>query len=99
MGTARTYYLGSRIWWAAVLLVAPIFGALTGNIVGTLGVAVVLGVTANVLFDTNRPWWSEEVKRLPKDRERWRAEVRRLTVSSVAAGVIGLATALLLTLR
>jgi hypothetical protein len=99
MRTARFFFLGSRLWWAGVLLAAPVFGALTGNNTGTLGFTVLLALPAFVLFDNDQPWWSDEIRRLPEDRERWRGETRKLALSSLAAFVLGGAIASLLTLR
>jgi hypothetical protein len=46
-----------------------------------------------VIFDTDRPWWSAAVKRLPEDQDRTRSENRKLTLWSAIALLAGLAIA------
>jgi hypothetical protein len=96
---ARTWSLGNRIWWSIALLVGPIAAAIVDE--GPIAVQVAIAVTGTLLlpvfliFDTDRSWWSDEVKQLPHDPQRSRAEVWKLTLWSGVALAIGLAIALI----
>jgi hypothetical protein len=55
--------------------------------------AWILVLPAFALFDTDRAWWSDEVRVLPQDKERSRAELRMLTIFAGAGLVLGLVVA------
>ena len=89
--SARTYFVGNRIWWAGALFLAPIIAAIVGSPVAGLVAAGILVLPAFVLFDTDRSWWSGEVRTVPQDRERSRTELRLLTAFAgigLALGVV-----------
>jgi hypothetical protein len=102
---AGTWSLGNRIWWSVALLVGPIASVVVNDALGgapiAIYVAFAIAVTGTLLlpvfliFDTDRPWWSDEVMQLPHDAQRSRAEVRKLTLWSGVALAIGLAIALI----
>jgi hypothetical protein len=94
--SARTYFVGNRIWWAGALLLAPIIAAVVGSPVAGLVAAATLVLPSFVLFDTDRTWWSSDVRLLPHDKERSRTEVRLLTLSAGAGLVLGVVTAFLM---
>jgi hypothetical protein len=72
--TARTYFVANRVWWAGALFLAPIVAAIVGTPVAGIVAAGILVLPAFVLFDTDRGWWSNEVRVLPQDKERSRTE-------------------------
>lgn len=94
--TARTYFVANRVWWAGALFLAPIVAAVVGTPVAGLVAAGILLLPAFVLFDTDRGWWSNEVRVLPQDKERSRTELRLLTVCAAAGLALGLIVAFLL---
>jgi hypothetical protein len=94
--TANTYFIGSRVWWAAALFIAPIVAAVAGNVLIGIVVLSMLLLPAFIVFDTDRGWWSDEVKALPQDKDRSRHEVRLLTASAAVGLVLGLIAAFLL---
>ena len=95
MDATRIFYLGTRIWWAVALFVAPIVAAVTGEIaLGVLALSVLVLPTF-VVFGTERPWWPDEVEHLPEDEARSRAEMRKLNLWSGVALTAGIAIALL----
>ena len=94
--TANTYFIGNRVWWAAALFIAPVVAAISGNVLIGLVVLSVLILPAFIVFDTDRGWWSDEVKSLPQDKDRSRREVRLLTATAAVGLALGLVAALLL---
>jgi hypothetical protein len=94
--SARTYFVGNRIWWAAALFLAPIIAAVVDSPVAGLVAAGILVLPAFVLFDTDRTWWASEVRLLPHDKERSRNEVRLLTLSAGAGLALGVVIAYLI---
>jgi hypothetical protein len=89
--SARTYFVGNRIWWAGALFLAPIIAAVVGSPVAGVVAAAILVLPSFLLFDTDRTWWSSDVRLLPHDKERSRTEVRLLTLSAgvgLALGVV-----------
>ena len=94
--TGTTYFIANRIWWAAALFIAPVVAAVSGSVVIGIVVLSVLLLPAFLVFDTDRGWWSEEVKTLPQAKDRSRREVRLLTVSAAVGLVLGLVAAYLL---
>lgn len=93
MGSTRTYFLGNRIWWSVALFAGPVVWAVTRDILLALVVVLVLVLPSFVLFDTDRPWWPDEVRRLPQDPVRARSETRKLTLWAGIAILAGLAIA------
>jgi hypothetical protein len=91
----RTYFLGNRLWWSVALSVGPIVGAITGGVIGVVAATALLVLPSFVLFDTDRRWWPDEVRRLPQDPERTRSELRKLTLWSGIALLAGVAIAFL----
>ena len=87
--SARTYLVGNRIWWAGALFLAPIVAAIVGSPVAGVLAAAILVLPAFVLFDTDRPWWSSDLRLLLDDKERSRTEVRLLTISAGAGLALG----------
>jgi hypothetical protein len=95
MDARSLFFLGNRLWWFVGLLVGPIVGRLFGDpIVGVLATGVLM-LPVFVVFDTDRPWWPPEVKRLPIDSDGTRSELRKLTLWAA----IGLAAGLVVALR
>lgn len=90
---ATTYFLGNRAWWCVVLFAAPVIGAITGAASVAFLVGAALLLPSFVLFDTDRGWWSDEVRRLPQDPARTRRETRKLTLWAGIALLAGLAIA------
>ncbi len=99
MDGARGYFLGSRLWWSGALFFGPVVGSVTAGLVGAFALTALFALPSFVLFDTDRPWWSDEVRRLPEDAERTRVELRSLTLWSAAALVAGVVVAVGLALR
>ena len=91
---STTYFVGNRIYWSVALFAGPVVGALTRNIPLTLVVVAVLLLPSFVLFDTDRPWWHDEVRRLSQDPARARRETRKLTLWAGIALVAGFAIAI-----
>jgi hypothetical protein len=89
-----TYFLANRAWWFMALVVGPIAGAIAGEFEVGIIVTAVLVLPALILFDTGRPWWPEEVRRIPEVPDRSRNEVRKLTLWSGIGLAAGLAIAL-----
>ena len=95
MGTLGTYFLANRAWWFTALLIGPIAAGIAGEPMVGIVVTAVLVLPAFIVFDTDRQWWSTEVRRLPELQERSRAEVRKLTLWSGIGLAAGVAIALL----
>lgn len=93
MGTLSTYFLANRTWWFTALLVGPIAGGIAGEPTVGIIVTAVLVLPALLVFDTDRRWWSEEIRRLPQLPERSRVEVQKLTFLSGIGLAAGLAIA------
>ena len=93
LDATRTYFLGNRIWWSVALFAGPVAWAVTRDIVPALVVVGVFVLPSFVLFDTDRPWWPDQVKRLPQDPARTRRETRKLTLWAGIALLAGLAIA------
>jgi hypothetical protein len=87
------YLVGNRLWWSAALFVSPIAGAIAGHPLIAIVTSAVLVLPSFVLFDTDRPWWPDEVKGLAHDKARMRSETRKLTVAALAALLAGIAIA------
>jgi hypothetical protein len=87
------YFVGNRLWWSVALFVSPIAGAIAGQPAVAFLAAAVLVLPSFVLFDTDRPWWPDQVKGLPQDQARTRSETRMLTIASGAALIAGLGVA------
>jgi hypothetical protein len=82
MDSPATYLLANRIWWAVVLFVGPIAGAVANQPLVGVGIMALLVLLSLLVFDTDRPWWSSAVRRLPQEPERSRSERRKLTLWS-----------------
>jgi len=93
VGSTRTYFLGNRIWWSVALFAGPVVWGVTRDVLLGLVVVSVLALASLVLFDTDRPWWPDEVRRLPQDPARTRSETRKLTLWAGIALLAGLAIA------
>ena len=87
--TARTYFIASRVWWGAALSIAPIVAAILGDPLAGVAAAAVLLLPAMIIFDTDRGWWSAEVRALPEDKERSKSELRLLTISAACGLAFG----------
>lgn len=86
--SARTYFVANRLWWFGGLLLGPIVGGLAADpLIGIVATALLI-LPVFVIFDTDRPWWSDEVRALPADSDRGRREVRLLTTCA-AIGLVG----------
>jgi hypothetical protein len=94
--SAHTYFLGNRLWWAGALFLAPIIAAILGTLAAGAVAAGLLLLPTAVLFDTDRSWWSGEVRQLLQDKERSRTEVRLLTAFAGTGLVLGVAVASLI---
>jgi hypothetical protein len=94
--TGSTYFIANRILWAAGLFIAPVVAAVSGSVIVGMVVLSVLVLLAVLVFDTDRGWWSDEVRSLPQDKDRSRREVRLLTASAAVGLVLGLVAAFLL---
>ena len=94
--TARTYFVANRLWWGAALFLVPIVAATFGDPLAGVMAAAVLVLPAFIIFDTDRGWWSGEVKALPQDKDRSRRERLLLTVSAAVGLALGLVVAYLL---
>ncbi len=95
MDATRVYFVGNRLWWSVALFVSPIVGAVTGQFPLAILTSLLLILPTLVLFDTDRPWWPEEVRRVQEDTDRSRSETRKLTLWAGIALAAGLAVALL----
>lgn len=95
MDPETLFFRGNRLWWSAGLLVGPILGSLAGDLSLAFLATGLAILPAFVIFDTDRPWWPDAVRRLPKDAERSRAEVRKLTLWSGVALATGVLIALI----
>lgn len=94
--TARTYFIANRLWWGGALFMAPIVAAIFGDPVAGFVAAAVLVLPAFIIFDTDRGWWSADVKALSEDKDRSKSEVRRLTICAACGLASGVVIALLL---
>jgi hypothetical protein len=94
--TANAYFIGNRVWWGAALFIAPVVAAVSGSVLIGIVVLFVLILPVFVVFDTDRAWWSDEVKSLPQDRDRSRRELRLLTASAVVGLVLGVVAGVVL---
>lgn len=90
------YFVGNRLWWSAALFLSPIAGRIAAQPVVAILAAALLLLPSFLLFDTDRPWWPDQVKHLPQHQARTRSETRKLTIASGAALIAGLGAALLL---
>jgi len=90
---ARTYVVGNRLWWGGALFIAPIVAAIAHSPAAGGVAAVVLVLPAMLIFDTDRAWWSAEVKRLPEDKAMSKRETRLLTIWAAAGLGLGLVAA------
>ena len=70
------------MWWFGALLLGPTIGALAGDALVAAIATAVLVLPVFVIFDTDRPWWSDEVRTLPEDKERTRPGARWLAISA-----------------
>ena len=52
------------------------------GVIGAIAATALLLLPSFVLFDTDRPWWPEEVRHIPEDPARTRSELRKLNLSS-----------------
>ena len=95
MDATRVYFVGNRLWWSVVLFVCPIIGAVTGQIPLAILAGSLLILPTTLVFDTDRPWWPADVRRIPEDADRSRTETRKLTLWAGIALAAGLAVALL----
>ena len=95
MDATRVYFVGNRLWWSVALFVCPIVGAVTGQFPLAILTSLLLILPTVVLFDTDRSWWPEEVRRIHEDADRSRSETRKLTLWAGIALASGLAVALL----
>jgi hypothetical protein len=89
--SARTYFLANRLWWAGALLVAPVIGAFAHDAAAGIVAAGVLVMPTLIVFDTDRRWWSDEVKQLPHRDAGSRTETWSLTIwaaGGLAAGLL-----------
>lgn len=94
MDAVNRYFLANRAWWFTALFVGPIAAGIAGEpMVGIIAMAVLV-LPALIVFDTDRHWWSQEVRRLPELQDRSRVEVRKLTLWSGIGLAAGLAIAL-----
>ena len=93
--TARTYFIANRVWWGAALFVAPIVAARLGQPLAGVATVAVLVLPALIIFDTDRRWWSAEVRAVPKDKDRTTSEHRILAICSVGALAFGVLVAYL----
>lgn len=95
MDSTMIFFVVNRIWWSVALFVSPIVAAVTGQVPLGILVGFLLILPTFVVFDTDRPWWPDEVRGVPGDADRSKAETRKLTLSAGVAFVCGLAIALL----
>ena len=86
----ETYLRANRVWWSVALFIGPIAGALSGEATVAIVATSVLILAALVVFDTDRSWWPEAVRRLPQQTESTRVERWKLTLWSVVALLAGL---------
>ena len=93
--TARTYFIANRVWWGAGLFIAPVVAAIFGDPLAGVVAAVVLVLPAFFIFDTDRGWWSAEVRAFPEDKDRSKSELRLLTIWAVGGLVLGVVIAYL----
>jgi hypothetical protein len=70
MLSVTDYFVGNRIVWAIAGFSATSVGIRTGSILQGIIIGTALVLTALVFFDTDRPWWAGEVKRVVSDKER-----------------------------
>jgi predicted PurR-regulated permease PerM len=82
MLSVADYFVANRIVWAMAGFSAASSGIRTGSILLGILVGTALVLTALVFFDTDRPWWADEVRRVVSDKERARTEVRALSLST-----------------
>jgi hypothetical protein len=86
--SARTFRVGNCLWWFGALLLGPVVGALAGSaLVAGVATALLL-LPVFVLFDTDRPWWSDDVRALPGDIPWSRTHTRWLSLSA-GLGLLG----------
>jgi len=85
----HAYYLGNRVAQSLAWFVVPIVGVTLGDPVRAAIVCTALAVPIVVIFNTDRAWWPEAVRALPRDAERSARERRRLTIWSLTAVIAG----------
>jgi hypothetical protein len=93
--TARTYFIANRVWWGGALFIAPIVAAILGEPLAGVVAAAVLVLPAFIIFDTDRGWWSADVKTLPEDKDRTKSELRLLTICAACGLAVGVVIAYL----
>jgi O-antigen/teichoic acid export membrane protein len=94
MDARSLFFRGNRLWWFGGLFVGPIVGRLFGDpAIGVFATGLLI-LPIFVLFDTDRPWWPDEVRRLPLDHDGTRSELRKLTLWAAIGLMLGLLVAL-----
>jgi len=90
MTAQETYFRANRVWWSVALFIGPIAGAIAGEATVAIVATSALILPALVVFDTDRSWWPEAVRRLPQETAGTRAERWKLTLWSGVALLAGL---------
>ena len=93
--TARTFFIANRLWWGGALFIAPIVAAIFGDPLAGVVAAGVLVLPVFIIFDTDRGWWSADVKAFPEDKDRTKTEIRLLTICAACGLAFGVVIAYL----
>ena len=71
--------------------------AIFGDPLAGISAAFVLVLPAFVIFDTDRVWWSADIKALPEDKDdRSTRDLRLLTISAACGLALGVVIAFLI---
>ena len=80
--SAGAFLVGNCLWWFGALLTGPVIGALAGSALVAGAATALLVLPVFVIFDSDRSWWSEEVRALPGNAEWSRTHLRWLSLSA-----------------
>ena len=89
--TAMTYLIANRLWWGGASFIAPIVAAILGDPLAGIVATAVLVLPVFIIFDTDRGWWSADVKALPEDKAKSHSELRILTICAACGLASGVA--------
>jgi hypothetical protein len=93
MSSPNSFFLGNRLWWSFGLFLGPVIGAFVRDPAMAFVASGILILPVFVIFDTDRPWWSDEIRRIEPKSEQSRREARKLTLWSGIALALGIAVA------
>jgi hypothetical protein len=94
MDSTSVFFVANRIWWGVSLFLGPVLGRIAGDPSIAVLATGLLILPVFVIFDSDRRWWADEVRQMPRDSDRSRLELRKLNLSAGAGLLAGLLVAL-----